>query len=68
MSPTLLSSFNEQREANKVDGGRDSQRADESEHEAHQARKAQHQLEQRGHQDGSLNLGVANEMQYKTAQ
>lgn len=61
MGPTLLSSFSEQGEANKVDGGRDCQRADESEHETHQPGKAQPQLEQRGHQDGSLNLGVTKD-------
>lgn len=63
MSPTFLSSFDEQREANKVDGGCDSQRADESEHETHQPGETQHQLEQRGHQDGSLNLGVTGTIQ-----
>lgn len=61
MSPTLLPSFNEEREAYEVDGGCDSQRADESEHQTDQPGKTQQQLEQRGHQDGSLNLGRTNE-------
>lgn len=61
MSPALLSSFNEQREANEIDGGCDRQRADESEHKTHQPGKTQQELEQRGHQDGSLNLGTAED-------
>lgn len=68
MSPTLLSSLHEQREADEVDGGCDGQRADESEHKTHQARKTQHELEQRGHQDGSLDLGTTGHNSEQTMQ
>lgn len=56
MASTLLSSFDEQRQADEVDGGRDGERADEFQHEADQPRSPQEKLEQRGHQDGSLDL------------
>lgn len=52
----LLPSFNEQWQADEVDGGSYSQRADVFQHESYQPRKAQDDLEQRGNQDGSLDL------------
>ena len=61
MTSTLLPSFNEQRQAYEVDGGSDSQRADVFQHEAHQAREAQDNLEKRGHKDGSLDLWTTSE-------
>ena len=56
VTSTLLPSFNKQRQADEVDRWSDSQGADEFEHEAHQAGEAQDDLEQGGHQDGSLDL------------
>lgn len=68
MSPTLLAGFDEQREADEVDGGCDGQRADESEHKTHQPRKTHQELEQRGHQDGSLDLGTTRDNSEQTMQ
>lgn len=52
----LLSSLDEQGEADEIDGGSDGQRADVFQHQTHQSGETEHQLEQRGNQDGSLDL------------
>lgn len=56
VAPRFLAGLDEQRQADEVDGGSDGQRADVLEHDAHQSREAQEDLEQRGHQDGALDL------------
>lgn len=56
MASGLLASFDEQGQADEVDGGSDSERPDIFEYKAHEPGESQDDLKEGRHQDGPLDL------------
>lgn len=61
----LLPGLDEEREADEIDGGGDGERPDVSQHQTHQSWETEDQLEQRGNQDGSLDLSITRKDQHR---